>query len=111
MRVRRHLARWTAWFVLLNIAVGFCDCLRDPVSVAIHSNSSASLTTKMVCLCTPPFGADGLDRITLRTRPFDIPVLEDQQLHPGEFTFENHMNYVEQGATAATQSVFHDTYE
>jgi hypothetical protein len=45
MQVRRHLARWTAWFVLLNIAVGFCDCLRDPVSLPIHSNSSAALTT------------------------------------------------------------------
>jgi hypothetical protein len=45
MQVRRHLARWTAWFVLLNIGVGFCDCLRDPVSVPIHSNSSAVLTT------------------------------------------------------------------
>src|SRR5580658_620624 len=45
MQVRRHLARWTAWFVLLSIAVGFCDCLRDPVSLPIHSSSSAALTT------------------------------------------------------------------
>jgi hypothetical protein len=43
--------------------------------------------------------------------PFEIHVLEYEQLHPGELTFENHMNYVEQGATAATQSIFHDTYE
>ncbi len=39
------LARWIAWIVLLNIGVGFCDCLRDPVSLPIHSTSSASLTT------------------------------------------------------------------
>jgi hypothetical protein len=41
--------------------------------------------------------------------PFEIHVLEYEQLQPSEFTFENHMNYVAQGA--ATQSVFHDTYE
>ena len=45
MDVRRHLARWTAWFVLMNIAVGFCDCLREPVSLPSHSSSSAALTT------------------------------------------------------------------
>jgi hypothetical protein len=37
--------------------------------------------------------------------PFEIHVLEYEQLQLGEFTFENHMNYV------ATQSAFHDTYE
>jgi hypothetical protein len=41
--------------------------------------------------------------------PFEIHVLEYEQLEPGEFTFENHMNYVAQSAN--TQSVFHDTYE
>src|ERR1700729_2450016 len=45
MDVRRHLARWTAWLVLLNIGAGFCDCLRDPVSLPIHSRSSIALTT------------------------------------------------------------------
>jgi hypothetical protein len=43
--------------------------------------------------------------------PFEIHVLEYEQLQPGEFTFENHLNYVARSATAATQSVFHDTYE
>jgi hypothetical protein len=43
--------------------------------------------------------------------PFEIHVLEYEQLQPGEFTFENHMNYAGEGATAATQSVLHDTYE
>ena len=45
MEVQRHLTRWTAWFVLLSIGVGFCDCLRDPVSLPIHSTSPAALTT------------------------------------------------------------------
>jgi hypothetical protein len=36
--------------------------------------------------------------------PFEIHVLEYEQLKPGEFTFENHLNYV-------APSVFHDTYE
>jgi hypothetical protein len=47
--------------------------------------------------------------------PFEIHVLEYEQLQPGEFTFENHMNYVApnaaQGAAPGTQSIFHDTYE
>jgi hypothetical protein len=43
--------------------------------------------------------------------PFEIHVLEYEELKPCEFTFENHMNYVEQDTTANTQSVFHDTYE
>ena len=43
--------------------------------------------------------------------PFEIHVLEYEQLKPGEFTFENHLNYVARSATAGTQSVFHDTYE
>ena len=47
--------------------------------------------------------------------PFEIHVLEYEQLHPGEFTFENHVNYVghsaAQGANHGAQNVFHDTYE
>src|SRR5580658_10338038 len=47
--------------------------------------------------------------------PFEIHVLEYEQLQLGEFTFEDHMNYVAQsaaqGASPATQSAFHDTYE
>jgi hypothetical protein len=43
MELRRKLTRWIAWIVLLNIGVGFCDCLREPVSLSIHSGS-ASLT-------------------------------------------------------------------
>jgi hypothetical protein len=43
--------------------------------------------------------------------PFEIHVLEYETLQPGEFTFENHLNYVAQGAAPATQNVFHDTYE
>jgi hypothetical protein len=47
--------------------------------------------------------------------PFEIHVLEYEQLQPDEFTFENHLNYVAQsaaqGANPATQRVFHDTYE
>jgi|HubBroStandDraft_6_1064221.scaffolds.fasta_scaffold707900_2 hypothetical protein len=43
--------------------------------------------------------------------PFEIHVLEYEQLQRGEFTFESHMNYVAQGANSATQSAFHDTYE
>src|ERR1700721_2550881 len=42
---------------------------------------------------------------------FEIHVLEYETLQPGEFTFENHLNYVAQGAAPATQNVFHDTYE
>jgi hypothetical protein len=45
MQVRRHIARWIAWIVLLNIGVGFCDCLRDPISLPSHSSSSATLKT------------------------------------------------------------------
>jgi hypothetical protein len=43
--------------------------------------------------------------------PFEIHVLEYEQLRLGEFTFENHLNYVAQSAIAGTQNVFHDTYE
>jgi hypothetical protein len=43
--------------------------------------------------------------------PFEIHVLDYEQLQPGEFTFENHFNYVAWSATPASQSVFHDTYE
>jgi hypothetical protein len=47
--------------------------------------------------------------------PFEIHVLEYEQLQRGEFTFENHLNYVAQsatqGASPGAQSVFHDTYE
>lgn len=43
--MRQKLTRWMAWIVLLNIGVGFCDCLRDPISLPIHSTSSANLTT------------------------------------------------------------------
>ena len=43
--------------------------------------------------------------------PFEIHVLEYEQLQPGAFTFENHMNYVGHGTAASTQNVFHDTYE
>ena len=42
---------------------------------------------------------------------FEIHVLEYEPMHAGEFTFENHLNYVAQNATAGTRSVFHDTYE
>jgi hypothetical protein len=44
MALRQKLTRWIAWIVLLNIGVGFCDCLRDPVSLPVHSASSARLT-------------------------------------------------------------------
>ncbi len=37
--------------------------------------------------------------------PFEIHVLEYEQLQAGEFTFENHLNYV------ARSAAFHDTYE
>jgi hypothetical protein len=43
--------------------------------------------------------------------PFEIHVLEYEQLRPGEFTVENHLNYVARSASAANQRVFHDTYE
>jgi hypothetical protein len=43
--------------------------------------------------------------------PFEIHVLEYEQLQPGEFTFENHLNYVARSATPGAQNVFHDTYE
>ncbi len=33
--------------------------------------------------------------------PFEIHVLEYEQLKPGEFTFENHLNYVARSATAS----------
>jgi len=46
-----------------------------------------------------------------RRTPFEIHVLEYEQLQPGEFTFENHMNYVARSAMPGTQRVFHDTYE
>ena len=38
-------------------------------------------------------------------------VLEYEHLQPGEFTFEDHTNYVGEGATVATQSLLHITYE
>ena len=31
MSIGRQFVRWTALLVLLNIALGFCACLRDPV--------------------------------------------------------------------------------
>jgi hypothetical protein len=43
--------------------------------------------------------------------PFEIHVLEYEQLQPAGFTFENHLNYVARSAAQADQSVFHDTYE
>ena len=43
--------------------------------------------------------------------PFEIHVLEYEQLPPGAFTFENHVTYVEPGTAASTQSALHDTYE
>jgi hypothetical protein len=47
--------------------------------------------------------------------PFEIHVLEYEQLKLGEFTFEDHMNYAgpgaSEGTSITTQNVFHDTYE
>jgi hypothetical protein len=43
--------------------------------------------------------------------PFEIHVLEYEQLKPGEFTFENHTNYVPKGSTSAMRDVVHLTYE
>jgi hypothetical protein len=43
--------------------------------------------------------------------PFEIHVLEYEQLQPGEFTFEDHMNYIGKGSAATAQKAFHDTYE
>src|ERR1700722_12790434 len=43
--------------------------------------------------------------------PFEIHVLEYEQLQPGEFTFENHLNYVAESAIPGAERVFHDTYE
>jgi hypothetical protein len=47
--------------------------------------------------------------------PFEIHVLEYEQPQLGEFTFENHLNYVgrgaAQGGSSATQNLLHDTYE
>lgn len=42
--MRQKLTHWIAWLLLLNIGVGFCDCLRDPITLPSHSNS-ARLTT------------------------------------------------------------------
>ena len=42
---------------------------------------------------------------------FEIHVLEYEELHPGEFTFENHANYAAESATDATQGPLHNTYE
>lgn len=42
---------------------------------------------------------------------FEIHVLEYEELHPGEFIFENHANYAPAGAKDATQSLLHNTYE
>jgi hypothetical protein len=44
MKRARHFARWIALFVLMNIGLGFCDCLRDPV-LPPHSGSSFRLTS------------------------------------------------------------------
>jgi hypothetical protein len=43
--------------------------------------------------------------------PFEIHVLEYEQLTSGEFAFENHVNYVARSAVATTRDVLHDTYE
>ena len=43
--------------------------------------------------------------------PFEIHVLEYEPMHEGEFTFENHLNYVAVNAAGGARSVFHDTYE
>jgi hypothetical protein len=49
--------------------------------------------------------------------PFEIHVLEYEDLQPGDFTFETHLNYVGkgttayQGALAPTQDQLHLTYE
>src|SRR5580658_6031375 len=42
--------------------------------------------------------------------PFEIHVLQYEELQLGEFTFENHMNYVAEAAVG-TQRVFHNTSE
>jgi hypothetical protein len=33
MNLFRHIARLTALLLLVNIGLGFCDCLREPVSL------------------------------------------------------------------------------
>lgn len=43
--MRQKLTHWIGWLVLLNIGVGFCDCLRDPISLPANSTNSATLTT------------------------------------------------------------------
>jgi hypothetical protein len=32
MNLFRQIARWTALLLLVNIGLGFCDCLREPVA-------------------------------------------------------------------------------
>jgi hypothetical protein len=47
MNIFRHIARWTALLLLVNIGLGFCDCLREPVSiggVATHAHATAPST-------------------------------------------------------------------
>jgi hypothetical protein len=46
MRSRRLIARWTALIVLMNIGIGFCDCLRDAVIAPINSSSLSSPTKR-----------------------------------------------------------------
>jgi hypothetical protein len=43
--------------------------------------------------------------------PFEIHVLEYEELQPGEFTFEAHSNYVGEGAMAAAAGRFRNTWE
>jgi len=33
MNLFRHIARWTALLLLVNIGLGFCDCLREPLLI------------------------------------------------------------------------------
>jgi hypothetical protein len=43
--------------------------------------------------------------------PFEIHVLEYEELKPGQFTLENHTNYVGESGFAAGNDILHMTYE
>jgi hypothetical protein len=55
MRVDRNIARWTALIVLLNIALGFCDCLRDAMP-PIHRATVPALTANRIPAGAPSCG-------------------------------------------------------
>jgi hypothetical protein len=51
MKIRRIIARWTALIVLMNVGLGFCECLREDVPSAIKSARLGALTPER-----PPAG-------------------------------------------------------